>query len=125
VLDNLEELQKQVQDQTRKEKLFQIEEALKKMLETQKTLLQRTVEVDKNTIARAKKGMTQQIFKEQTHAFRRLASIVKQLEEAAVFQWVLQTAVDDMVEASTRLDNEKTGVATQEIQTTPPRKSPT
>ena len=116
VLDNLDELQKQVQDQTRKEKLFQIEEALKKMLDTQKTLLQRTIEVDKNTIARAKKGMTQQIFKEQLSLSDASRVIVKQLEEAAVFQWVLQTAVDDMTEAAARLDKEKTGVATQEIQ---------
>ena len=43
-------------------------------------------------------------------------AIVKRLEEAPVFQWVLETATNDMQEAGARLDKESTGGATQEIQ---------
>ena len=34
----------------------------------------------------------------------------------SVFQWVLQTAGDDMNEAASRLDKEESGLATQEVQ---------
>jgi hypothetical protein len=42
--------------------------------------------------------------------------VVKKLEDAPVFQWVLQTATDDMNESAVRLDKEETGQLTQEIQ---------
>src|SRR5207249_1913794 len=42
--------------------------------------------------------------------------VVKKLDEAKVFQWVLQTTGEDMAEAAARLDKEESGVATQEIQ---------
>ena len=41
---------------------------------------------------------------------------MKKLDDAPVFQWVLQTTTDDMTESATRLDKEDSGTSTQEIQ---------
>lgn len=116
MLSNLDDVQKKAQDQQRKEKLFQIEQELKKMLDVQKGLYARTGEADKVSVPRAKKGMVKKIFEEQQELGNSVKVVVKKLEEAPVFQWVLQTAVDDMLEAASRLDKEDSGATTQQIQ---------
>ena len=120
-LDNLDDLQKQMQDQQRNETLFQIEQELKKMLSTQKDVLGRTQEVEKlrtgsDALPRAAKIKVKQAFQDQLKLSDATKVIVKKLADSPVFEWVLQTCTDDMNEAATRLDKEESGVATQEIQ---------
>jgi hypothetical protein len=121
-LDNLQEMQKQMQNQSQQEELFQIEQELNKMLAVEKNLLQRTQQVevqrpgpDKDLPRRAK-IQCNAVQKEQGTLAQSAGAIVKRLEDAPVFQWVLQTTTDDMNETSRRLDKEETGLATQEIE---------
>jgi hypothetical protein len=121
-LDNLDDLQKQMQDQQRNETLFQIEQELKKMLSAQKDILGRTQEVEKlrpgttDPLPRAAKIKVKQAFQDQLKLSDSTKVIVKKLADSPVFEWVLQTCTDDMKEAATRLDKEESGVSTQEIQ---------
>ena len=86
------------------------------MLEAQNALIKRTAETDKLTAGRPKKLTTIQVFKDQLTLADATKVVVKMLEEAPVFQFVLQNAVEDMTEAATRLDKENSGTGTQEIQ---------
>ena len=116
-LDNLDDLQKKTAQQNRNEKLFQLEQELKKMLEAQQGILDRTKETDKQTVACAvKKGMVKMLYGDQQKLSDATRVVVKKLEDAPVFQWVLQTTSDDMGEAATRLDKEDSGGVTQEIE---------
>ncbi len=115
-LDNLNQFEKQVKDQQNKEKLFQIEQELKKMLEAQTGLIKRTADTDKLPAGRPKKLTLIQVFKDQLALSDATKVVVKMLEEAPVFQFVLEAAVEDMTEAATRLDKENSGTGTQEIQ---------
>jgi hypothetical protein len=121
-LDNLDEMQRQMQNQSQQEELFQIEQELNKMLTVEKNLLHRTQQVEaqrpgpEKELPRRAKIQCNTVQKEQGTLAQSAGAIVKRLEESPVFQWVLQTATDDMHEATRRLDKEETGVVTQEIQ---------
>ncbi len=121
-LDNLEQLQQQQQQQNKNEQLFQIEQELKKMLAVQKDLLNKTQEVEKQRpgptekLPRRAKGMVKQVFEDQQKLSDAAKLVVKKLEEAPVFQFVLVGCSNDMTEAAVRLDKEESGVVTQEIQ---------
>jgi hypothetical protein len=121
-LDNLQQLQKQMQNQSQQEQLFQIEQEVTKMLTVQKDLLQRTQQVESQRpgagqeLPRRAKIQCNTAQKDESNLAQSTGAVVKKLEEAPVFQWVLQTAADDMNEAAVRLDKEQTGLATQEIE---------
>ena len=121
-LDNLDQFQKQMQQQNRNEQLFQIEQELKKMLGVQKELLEKTQNIDKQRPAAPEKlprrliAAVQQTSGDQLQLAGATRVIVKKLEDSPVFQWVLQTATDDMAESGNRLDKQDSGPMTQEIQ---------
>jgi len=121
-LDNLENLQQQMEQQSKNEQLFQIEQELKKMLAVQKDVLNKTQEIEKQRpgadqpLPRRAKLMVKQVFSEQLQLSDSTKAIVKKLEDAPVFQWVMTTAQSDMNEAAARLDKEDSGALTQEIQ---------
>ncbi len=116
VLENLKQFQSQVQQQQKQEQLFQIEQELKKMLAAQMDLIKRTAETDKLAAGRPKKLTLIQVFKDQLTLADSTKVVVKMLTEAPVFEFVLQTAVEDMNEAASRLDKDNSGTGTQEIQ---------
>lgn len=121
-LDNLENLQQQMEQQSKNEQLFQIEQELKKMLSVQKDVLNKTQEIEKQRpgadqpLPRRAKLMVKQVFGEQLQLSDATKAIVKKLEDAPVFQWVMTTTQNDMNEAAARLDKEDSGALTQEIQ---------
>ncbi|MFH0939295.1 MAG: hypothetical protein V1899_08440 [Planctomycetota bacterium] len=121
-LDNLDQLDRQMQQQNRNEQLFQIEQELKKMLGTQKDVLNRTQDIEKlrgksdEPLKRGAKLQCKQVFGDQQKLSDSTRVVIKKLEESPVFQWVLQTVRDDMSESAVRLDKEETGVVAQEIQ---------
>jgi hypothetical protein len=121
-IKNLDDLAKDMQQQNRQEQLFQIEQELKKMVAAEKDVLGRTQEVEKlrpgadQPLPRKAKLQNKGVAEDQQKINDAATEIVKKLEEAPVFQWVLQTAKDDMSEAVARLKKEETGVATQEIE---------
>ncbi|HYG74543.1 MAG TPA: hypothetical protein VEK08_06020 [Planctomycetota bacterium] len=121
-LENLEQFQQQMQQQNKNEQLFQIEQELKKMLTVQKDLLGKTQDVEKQRpgpdekLPRRAKGMVKQVFEDQQKLADAGKQVVKKLEEAPVFQYVMQGASNDMAEAAARLDKEESGVLTQEMQ---------
>jgi len=121
-LDNLQQFEQQMRQQSRNEELFQIEQELKKMLGVEKDLSVKTIDIDKRrpappaALPRALKGGIQQIFRDQLALADSTKAIVKRLEDSPVFQWVLQTSQNDMNEAAARLDKEDSASVTQEIQ---------
>ncbi|HEY3319361.1 MAG TPA: hypothetical protein VGP72_02655 [Planctomycetota bacterium] len=125
-LENLDQFQNQMQQQNRSEQLFQIEQELKKMLGVQRDLLTKTQDVEKQRPAPAGKepaplprrarGMLRQVFEDQQKLSDSAKVVVKKLEDAPVFQFVLQGAGNDMSEAAARLDKEESGSLTQDIE---------
>jgi hypothetical protein len=121
-LENLDQFQQQMAQQNRNEQLFQIEQELKKMVGVQKDVLGRTQDVEKQRPAateqlpRRAKLMVKQVFGDQLKLADASKVVVKKLEEAPVFQFVLQGAANDMNEAAGRLDREESGKLTQDIQ---------
>ena len=121
-LDNLDQFQQQMAQQNRNEQLFQIEQELKKMVAAEKEILGKTQDVEKQRPAageqlpRRAKLMVKQVFGDQLKLGEATTVIVKKLAESLVFQFVLQTAANDMNEAATRLDREESGQVTQDIQ---------
>src|SRR5208283_1882676 len=95
---------------------------LNNMLAAQKDILDRTQKVEmqrpraEEPLPRRAKLLAQQVFEDQLKLADATRVVVKKLEEAPVFQWVLLTAKDDMSEAAARLEKEDSGTATQEIQ---------
>ena len=84
VLDNLDQAQKEIQQQQNKEKLFQIEQELKKMLEIQNDVSKRTKDADKLQDGRPKKLTMIQVFKSQLELADSTKVIVKKRGGAGV-----------------------------------------
>ena len=57
-----------------------------------------------------------QLFNDQQRLAENTRVVVKKLDDAPVFQWVLYSSTEDMSEVALRLDKEESGQATQEIQ---------
>ncbi len=86
------------------------------MLTAQNEITKRTADTDKLPSGRPKKLTLIQVFKDQMKLAESTKVVTKLLEEAPVFQFVLQTATEDMNEAAARLDKDNSGTGTQEIQ---------